>query len=135
MEQWKKYLTESQDFKDSDYTDPLVASDLAYRIARKIAHEAGDTWSWVEEDLSQDGNDLKYVMEIGIQPGDKEDESETLASLIDPDPFKYFKENYAALEEIYIDRKEAASRIGKEDEWVRNFKETLEQLAEWIKGL
>ena len=130
MEQWKKFLTESSDWKEENYTDPMLASGLAALLARKIVDEAGDNWSWLEDDLEGEGSDLKYVMEIGIQPGD----SETF-KLLKLDSSDYFTKNYVDLEEEFIDRKEAASRIGKEDEWVRNFKETLEQLAEWIKGI
>ena len=145
MEQWKKFLTESSDWKDENYTDPILASGLAARLARKIVDEAGDNWSWLEDDLEGEGSDLKYVMKIGIQP----ENSETLNSLTDPDKsdkdksdkdkyfkiLKYFKDNYADLEMEFIDRKRAAEAAGKEDEWVMNFKRTLEELAEWIKGL
>ena len=132
MEQWKKYLTESSDWKEENYTDPMVASGLAARLARKIVDEAGDEWSWLIDDLEGEGSDLKYVMGIGIQP----ENSETLNSLTDPDKLdKYFKDNYADLEMEFIDRKRAAEAAGKEDEWIMNFKRTLEELAEWIKGL
>ena len=132
MEQWKKFLTESSDWKDENYTDPILASGLAARLARKIVDEAGDNWSWLEDDLEGEGSDLKYVMKIGIQP----ENSETLNSLTDPDKLdKYFKDNYADLEMEFIDRKRAAEAAGKEDEWIMNFKRTLEELAEWIKGL
>ena len=126
MEQWKKYLTESSDWRSEDYTDDMLAGNLAARLARKIVDEAGDDWSWLEDDLEGEGNDLKYVMEIGIQPED----SETLNSLTNPDD--YFKNNYADLEMEYIDRKEMAA---DEDEWVRNFRRTLEELSSWIKTL
>jgi hypothetical protein len=132
MEQWKKFLTESSDWKDENYTDPILARGLAARLARKIVDEAGDSWSWLEDDLEGDQSDLKYVMEIGIQP----ENSETLNSLTDDEKTdKYFKDNYADLEMEFIDRKRAAEAAGKEDEWVISFKRTLEELAEWIKGL
>jgi hypothetical protein len=130
MEQWKKFLTESSDWKDENYTDPLVAKRLAARLARKIVDEAGDTWSWLEDDLEGDQSDLKYVMDIGIQPGD----SETF-ELLKLDPFDYFTKNYVDLEEEVIDRKRAAEAAGIEDEWIISFKRTLEELAEWIEGL
>ena len=138
IEQWKKFLTESSDWRSEDYTDPMLASGLAARLARKIVDEAGDSWSWLEDDLEGEGSDLKYVMEIGIQP----ENSETLNSLTPPDKpdkyfkiLKYFKDNYADLEMEFIDRKRAAEAAGKEDEWVISFKRTLEELAEWIKDL
>ncbi len=126
IENFKKYLTESSDWSSEDYTDDMLAGNLAARLARKIVDEAGDDWSWLEDDLEGEGNDLKYVMEIGIEPGD----SETLNSLNNPDD--YFKNNYADLEMEYIDRKEMAA---DEDEWVRNFRGTLEELSSWIKTL
>ena len=129
MEQWKKFLTEISDWKEENYTDLMLASGLAARLARKIVDEAGDSWLWLEDDLEGEGSDLKYVMKIGIQP----ENSETLNSLTDPD--KYFKDNYADLEMEFIDRKRAAEAAGKEDEWIISFKRTLEELAEWIKGL
>ena len=129
MEQWKKFLTEISDWKEENYTDLMLASGLAARLARKIVDEAGDSWLWLEDDLEGEGSDLKYVMKIGIQP----ENSETLNSLTDPD--KYFKDNYADLEMEFIDRKRAAEAAGKEDEWVISFKRTLEELAEWIKDL
>ena len=132
MEQWKKFLTESSDWKDENYTDPMLARSLAARLARKIVDEAGDSWSWLEDDLEGEGSDLKYVMKIGIQP----ENSETLNSLTDDEKTdKYFKDNYADLEMEFIDRKRAAEAAGKEDEWVISFKRTLEELAEWIKDL
>jgi hypothetical protein len=132
MEQWKKFLTESSDWKDENYTDPMLASSLAARLARKIVDEAGDNWSWLEDDLEGEASDLKYVMEIGIQPED----SETFKLLSDQNKVSdYFTKNYVDLEEEFIDRKRAAEAAGKEDEWVISFKRTLEELAEWIKGL
>jgi hypothetical protein len=130
MEQWKKFLTESSDWKDENYTDPMLASSLAARLARKIVDEAGDNWSWLEDDLEGEASDLKYVMEIGIQPED----SETF-KLLKLDPFDYFTKNYVDLEEEVIDRKRAAEAAGIEDEWIISFKRTLEELAEWIEGL
>ena len=132
MEQWKKFLTESNDWRSEDYTDDVLASGLAARLARKIVDEAGDEWSWLIDDLEGGGNDLKYVMEIGKDAMN----SETLNSLTDPNKLdKYFKDNYADLEMEFIDRKRAAEAAGKEDEWIISFKRTLEELAEWIKGL
>jgi len=126
LEQWKKYLTEGSDWRSEDYTDDMLAGNLASHLARQIAKEAGEDWSWLEDDLSDEGNDLKYVMEIGIQPED----SATLQAL--QDPRKYFKNNYADIEMMYMDRKEMAA---DEDEWVRNFRTTLEELSSWIETL
>ena len=130
MEQWKNFLTESNDWRSEDYTDDVLAGNLAALLARKIVDEAGDDWSWLIDDLEGEGNDLKYVMEIGRNGGVG---SETLNSLTDDEKTdKYFKDNYADLEMEFIDRKEMAA---DEDEWVRNFRTTLEELSSWIKTL
>ena len=47
MEQWKKFLTESSDWRSEDYTDPMLARKTAALLARKIVDEAGDNWSWL----------------------------------------------------------------------------------------
>ena len=130
MEQWKKFISENNEWNKESFTHDIMAGKIAALLANQIVEEAGEETSWIADDLDGvDGEDLLYVINMGVQP----ENSKTLTAL--KTPRDYFKNNYADIEEIFHDQKDRASALGIEDEWIRKFDTTLEELSSWIETL